>query len=324
MGTTKIIGTGSCMPEKKVTNDDLAKIMDTSDEWIRSRTGIGERRIAEDMTTADLAAGAARKALENCGMEACEIELILVATSTPEYYFPNTACEVQAAIGAVNAAAFDLSAACSGFIFALNTAHAFLKSGMYRNALVIGADVMSKLVDWKDRSTCVLFGDGAGAVVVRQEDSEEEGIIRGIMGSEGAGGEVLTCRARSNVNFLTGREPDTEYLYMNGQEVFKFAVKKVPECITELLREVNTDKEEITHFLLHQANYRIIEAAARRLKLPIEKFPMDIENYGNTSGASIPILLDEMNRRGELKKGDKLVLAGFGAGLTWGAMLLVW
>ena len=144
------------------------------------------------------------------------------------------------------------------------------------------------------------------------------------MGSEGAGGEVLTCRARSNVNFLTGREPDTEYLYMNGQEVFKFAVKKVPECITELLREVNTDKEEITHFLLHQANYRIIEAAARRLKLPIEKFPMDIENYGNTSGASIPILLDEMNRRGELKKGDKLVLAGFGAGLTWGAMLLVW
>ena len=225
------------MPEKRVTNDDLAKIMDTSDEWIRSRTGIGERRITEEKTTANLAAGAARKALDDSGMEACEIELILVATSTPEYYFPNTACEVQAAIGAENAAAFDLSAACSGFIFALNTAHAFLQSGMYRNALVIGADVMSKVVDWKDRSTCVLFGDGAGAVVIRSEDSEKEGIRQGIMGSEGKGGEVLTCRARSNANFLTGKEPDTDYLYMNGQEVFKFAVKKVPECITRLLQK---------------------------------------------------------------------------------------
>ena len=162
------------MPEKRVTNGGLAKIMDTSDEWIRSRTGIGERRITEEKTTANLAAGAARKALDDSGMEACEIELILVATSTPEYYFPNTACEVQAAIGAENAAAFDLSAACSGFIFALNTAHAFLQSGMYRNALVIGADVMSKVVDWKDRSTCVLFGDGAGAVVIRSEDSQKE------------------------------------------------------------------------------------------------------------------------------------------------------
>ena len=230
------------MPEKRVTNDDLAKIMDTSDEWIRSRTGIGERRITEEKTTANLAAGAARKALDDSGMEACEIELILVATSTPEYYFPNTACEVQAAIGAENAAAFDLSAACSGFIFALNTAHAFLQSGMYRNALVIGADVMSKVVDWKDRSTCVLFGDGAGAVVIRSEDSEEEGIRQGIMGSDGKGGEVLTCRARSNANFLTGKEPDTDYLYMNGQEVFKFAVKKVPECITRLL-EGNKDRK---------------------------------------------------------------------------------
>ena len=183
---------------------------------------------------------------------------------------------------------------------------------------------MSKVVDWKDRSTCVLFGDGAGAVVIRSEDSEKEGIRQGIMGSEGKGGEVLTCRARSNANFLTGKEPDTDYLYMNGQEVFKFAVKKVPECITRLLEETKTEKEEITYFLLHQANYRIIEAAAKRLKLPIEKFPMNIEHYGNTSGASIPILLDEMNRRGELKRGDKLVLAGFGAGLTWGAMLLTW
>ena len=324
MRTTRIIGTGSCTPEMKVTNNDLAKIMDTSDEWIRSRTGIGERYIAKEKTTADLASGAALKALEASGMKACEIQLILVATSTPEYYFPNTACEVQATIGAVNAAAFDLSAACSGFIFALNTAHAFLKSGMYQNALVIGADVMSKVVDWKDRSTCVLFGDGAGAAVLRPEDSEGGGILHGIMGSEGSRGDVLTCRARSNANFLADTEQNTEYLHMNGQEVFKFAVKKIPECITELLEETKTEKEEISCFLLHQANYRIIEAAAKRLRLPIEKFPMNIEHYGNTSGASIPILLDEMNREGRLKRGDKLVLAGFGAGLTWGAMLLTW
>ncbi len=324
MQTVKIIGTGSSVPEKRVTNDDLAKIMDTSDEWIRSRTGIGERRITEEKTTADLAAEAAVKALENAGMEASELDLILVATSSPEYYMPNTACEVQAAIGAVNAAAFDLNAACSGFIFALNTAYAFISSGLHKNTLVIGADVMSKMVNWKDRGTCVLFGDGAGAAVVTAAESQEEGIRWGTMGSDGARKDVLTCRARANGNFLIEKEQETDYIYMDGQEVFKFAVKKIPECVTEILEKTGEKKENIAYFILHQANYRIIEAAAKRLRMPIERFPMNIERYGNTSGASVPILLDEMNRKGLLKKGDKLILAGFGAGLTWGATLLTW
>lgn len=324
MRITRIMGTGSFAPEKRVTNDDLAKIMDTSDEWIRSRTGIGERRLTEGLTTADLAAEAAKRALENAGMDPAEVELILVATSSPESFFPNTACEVQAALGVTGAAAYDISAACSGFLYALTTAHAFLQAGMYQNALVIGADVMSKLVDWKDRSTCVLFGDGAGAVVVKAEDSDREGIRHAVMGSDGMGGGVLTCKARGNANFLAGGEAETDYLYMNGQEVFKFAVKKVPESVTQLLSGAGEDKDAIDHYILHQANYRIIESVAKRLKVPLEKFPMNIEHYGNTSGASVPILLDEMNRKGYLKAGDKIVLAGFGAGLTWGAVLLTW
>ena len=230
-------------------------------------------------------------------------------------------------VGASHAVSYDLSAACSGFLFALNTAYAFLTSGFYRNALVIGADVMSKMVDWNDRSTCVLFGDGAGAVVLQTEETEE-GSLMGIrsfcMESDGSKGQVLTCKARSNGNFLTRTEPEQGYLSMNGQEVFKFAVKKVPESIEKLLEQAGEEKEEIQYFILHQANCRIIEAAAKRLRLPLERFPMNIEHYGNTSGASIPILLDEMNRDGKLKSGDKLVLSGFGAGLTWGSTLLIW
>lgn len=327
MRITRIVGTGSCVPERKITNSDLAEWMETSDEWIRSRTGIGERRITDACTTSELAAGAARKALLDAGIHAEEVDLIITATSSPEYFFPGAACEVQAMIGASHAVSYDLSAACSGFLFALNTAYAFLKSGIYKNALVIGADVMSKMVDWNDRSTCVLFGDGAGAVVLQTEEAEE-GSLRGIrsfrMESDGAKGQVLTCKARSNGNFLTGTKPELGYLSMNGQEVFKFAVKKVPESIEKLLEQAGEDKEEIQYFILHQANYRIIEAAAKRLKLPLERFPMNIERYGNTSGASIPILLDEMNRDGKLKSGDKMVLSGFGAGLTWGSTLLTW
>ena len=328
MWTTKIVGTGSCTPEKIITNHDLSKIVDTSDEWIRSRTGIGERRITEELTTAGLAAKAAQRALLDADMKAEDLELILVATSSPEHFFPSAACEVQGIIGGKNAVAYDLSAACSGFLFALNTAYSFLKSGCYKNALVIGADVMSKIVDWKDRSTCVHFGDGAGAAIIRaelEEDTEKPaGIHHFIMGSDGSGAEVLTCTARSNGNFLLGKESQMGYLSMNGQEVFKFAVKKVPECISQLLCEADEKKEEISYFILHQANYRIIESVAKRLKLPLERFPMNIEHYGNTSGASIPILLDELNRSGELSRGDKLVLSGFGAGLTWGAVLLTW
>lgn len=304
-----------------MTNDDLSKIVDTNDEWIRSRTGIGERRIATEDSTSDMAAKAAARAIEQAGIAPEEIDLILLATSSPDFCFPNGACEVQAKIGAIHAACYDISAACTGFVFALSTAHAFISSGIYRTALVIGADVLSKLVDWTDRGTCVLFGDGAGAAVV---SADETGVLGLNMHSNGAKGEVLTCGSRSNGNFLLGRKPELGYMAMDGQEVFKFAVKKVPECISQVLEDTGYITGDIDHFIIHQANYRIIESIAKRLKVDIEKFPVNMEHYGNTSGASVPILLDELNQAGKLKRGERIVLSGFGAGLTWGALLLEW
>lgn len=319
--TTKIIGTGSYVPELVVANDDLAKVVDTSDEWIRSRTGIRERRIADHMGTSQMAAKAAAAALINANITAEEVDIIILATSSPDNCFPNGACEVQAAIGASHAVAFDISAACTGFVFALNTMHGFLKSGLYKTGLVIGADLMSKLTDWKDRGTCVLFGDGAGAVVVRAEDT---GLIHMVMGADGSKGDVLTCRARTSDNFSTGKQPELGYMAMDGQEVFKFAVKKVPESIRQVLSESGTDLSEIKYFVMHQANYRIFESIAKRLKISMDRIPMNMDRYGNTSGGSIPLVLDEMNREGKLKPGDKLILSGFGAGLTWGVTLIEW
>lgn len=320
--TSRIIGTGSYAPDQVVTNDDLAKIVETSDEWIRSRTGIRERRIAAaDEGTSAMAIKAAERAIEDAGIKPEELDIILLATSSPDYCFPNGACEVQAAIGAVNAAAFDISAACTGFVFALSTAQAFIQAGIYKTGLVIGADCLSKLTDWSDRGTCVLFGDGAGAAVVQ---AEETGVIHSIMHSDGVKGPVLSCLARSEGNFLSGKKPELGYMYMDGQEVFKFAVKRVPECIGQILAQTGTDIEDIKYFVLHQANFRIFESMAKRLKQPMEKFPMNIDRYGNTSGASVPIMLDELNREGKLKKGDKIILSGFGGGLTWGAILLEW
>lgn len=319
--TTRIIGTGSYVPEQIVTNDDLSKIVETNDEWIRSRTGIRERRIATEDGTSDMAAKAAARAIEHAAILPEEIDLILLATSSPDSCFPNGACEVQAKLGAVNAACYDISAACTGFVFALSTAHAFISAGIYKTALVIGADVLSKLIDWTDRGTCVLFGDGAGAAVVR---ADETGILGLNMHSNGEKGGVLTCGSRSNGNFLLGRKPELGYMTMDGQEVFKFAVKKVPECMNEVLRETGYTTQDIDHFVVHQANFRIIESIAKRLKVDVDKFPANMERYGNTSGASVPILLDELNRKGQLKRGEKMILSGFGAGLTWGAILLEW
>lgn len=321
MMTTRIVGTGAYVPEQIATNDDLARIVETNDEWIRSRTGIGERRIATTETNSYMAAQAAKQALDQAGIAPEDVDLILLATSSPDYCFPNGACEIQEQIGAVNAAGYDISAACTGFVFALNTAHAFIQAGIYRTALVVGADVLSKLLDWTDRGTCVLFGDGAGAVVVQAAD---RGVIGVKMHSDGTKGGVLTCGSRTNGNFLLGKKPELGYMTMDGQEVFKFAVKKVPEIIKELLEENRTSLEEIRYFVLHQANYRIIESVAKRLKADISKFPANMERYGNTSGGSIPLLLDEMNRKGMLAPGDKIVLSGFGAGLTWGATLIEW
>lgn len=317
----KIAGTGSALPGHVATNEDLAKIVDTSDEWVVSRTGIRSRHISDRESTTDLCVAAAKRALENAGMEAGELELVVVATLSPDNYLPNTGCQVQSAIGAVHAAAFELNAACSGFLFALNTVQAYIQAGIYRNALVIGAEVLSKMIDWTDRSTCVLFGDGAGAAVVT---AAEEGGYWFCQGSDGSRGHVLACRNRSLNNPYVHSEEIKDYVSMDGQEVFRFAVKTVPEAVREVLAQAKVPVEEVDWFLLHQANERILTSVARRLKAPVEKFPMNLDTCGNTSAASIPILLDEVNRKGLLKRGQKIVLSGFGAGLTWGAALLEW
>ncbi len=319
----RMIGTGSYVPDKLVTNEDLEKLVDTSDAWITERTGIHTRRVTGE-GTAFMAVRAARRALEAAGMEAEELDMILVGTSTGDFLFPNTACQVQAALGADRAVCFDLSAACSGFLFTLNTAKVYLESGAYQTALVIGADTLSKTIDWEDRSTCVLFGDGAGAAVVRREQGSF-GVGGFLMGSDGGRGGCLACPSAPVKNpWFVPREELREVLSMNGQEVFRFAVKTVPEVMEALLRQEGLEAGNIKYFILHQANERIIASVARRMKQPIEKFPMDLGQYGNTSGASIPILLDELNREGKLSEGDRLLLAGFGAGLTWGATIITW
>lgn len=330
--TIKITGTGSALPEKTVTNFDLEKLVETSDEWIQRRTGIAERRISGGETVSGLAAAACGRALEMAGKTADEVDLILVATCSPELLLPCCACQVQDLIGASKAAAFDLNAACSGFLFALDTAYAYLSSGIYKNALVAGSEVLSKLVDWTDRGTCILFGDGAGAVFV--EASAEEA-VRGngrragmecmVQGSDGAKGMVLSCGERAvNNAFAPKRQMESPYIYMDGQEVYKFATKQVPACIQEALDRADLAVEDVDWFVLHQANVRIIESVAKRLKADIAKFPMNIHKVGNMSSATIPVLLDEWNRSGSIQAGDRLVLSGFGAGLTYGASVLVW
>ena len=319
----RIIGTGSYVPDQILTNRDLERMVETSDAWIRERTGIGSRRITKAGTT-DMAVKAAKRAVEQAGIFPEELDLIIVGTSTGDCLFPGTACEVQAAIGAGSAACFDLSAACSGFLFSLNTACVYLESGEYETALVIGADTLSKTVDWSDRGTCILFGDGAGAAVVRREESA--GCIGPfIMKADGSRGECLKCSAVPLRNpFLDKQEDAFGYMAMNGQEVFRFAVKTVPEVMEAVLEKAGVPAEEIQYFILHQANERILSSVAKRMRQPVSKFPMNLERYGNTSGASIPILLDELNRQGKFNRGDKIVLAGFGAGLTWGATFLRW
>lgn len=319
--TARIAGIGICVPENIITNDDLAKIVDTNDEWIRSRTGICERRISTEDGTSALAAKAAKKALEAAGVSPEEIDILILGTSSPDYNYPSGACEVQAAIGAVNAVAFDISAACAGFIFAMEIVQGFFQAGIYKTALIIGSETLSKVTDWSDRGTCVLFGDGAGAAVLK---ADEKGVIDMMMGSDGTKGPVLACQSRTLGNFLTGTKPEIGFMTMDGQEVFRFAVKKVPESVEILLKKTGIPKEEIKYYVLHQANERIIEAAAKRLKEPMDKFPMSISRYGNTSTASIPLLLNEMVEHGMLEPGDKIVMSGFGAGMTWGAVLLEW
>ena len=304
----KICGTGAYAPPNVMDNNDLSKLVETSDEWIQERTGIVRRHIADGENTVSMAVKSAESALKNANISAEEIDFIIVSTISSNVILPCAACEVQKEIGAVNAVCFDLNAACSGFLFAYNTAQAYIASGIYRTVIVIGAECLSNLIDWKDRGTCILFGDGAGAVVVKAKEGTQPSIITH---SDGEKGKALTCE-------------QNDFIHMDGQEVFKFAVKQVPKCICELLEANGLKKEEVHYFILHQANRRIVEAVAKRLKIEIEKFPMNLQEYGNTSSASIPILLDEMNQKGLLRKGMKIVMAGFGAGLSWGASLIEW
>lgn len=317
-----IIGTGAYIPEQVWDNHRLSQMVETNDKWIRERTGVVRRHIAgEKETTAYMAACAAKKAIAQAGISPGEIDLILVATISPNEIMPNVACQVQSAIGASNATCFDLNSACTGFLFALNTAQAFLGQGVYRTALVIGAESLSHLINWSDRGTCILFGDGAGAVILSA--SEAGGYIQAAH-SIGEKGGALTCASRNQPRYeADSRAPET-YMEMDGREVFRFAVKSVPEVIEELLQRSGKRREDICLYLLHQANARIVQSVARRLGESIDKFPMNIQEYGNTSGASIPILMDELNRSGRLKKGDVVVLAAFGAGLSYGASLMTW
>lgn len=296
-------------------------MVDTNDEWIRERTGVVRRHIIEEETTVSMSVEAARRALENSDTAPEELDLILVSTFTSEVMLPCTACEVQKELGAVNATGFDLNAACTGFLFAYNTAQAYIASGVYKTILLIGAESLSNTVNWEDRGTCILFGDGAGAAVLK---AEEGTFYQPVTHSDGSLGDALTCMSRHR-KYRPAEEEDLDsYMHMNGQAVFKFAVRRVPEVIGEALEGTGFSVSDIDYFILHQANKRIVESVAKRLKAEIGKFPMNLQEYGNTSSASIPILLDEVNRKGMLKKGDKLVMAGFGAGLSWGAVCLEW
>lgn len=318
----KIIGTGSALPTKQVANEDLTEFLDTSDEWIRERTGIGSRHISTGETAASLAADACKKALANAAREASEVELLMVATCSPELALPCTACQVQDLLGAENAVAFDLNAACAGFLFALNTAYAYISAGIYRNALIAGAEVLSKIIDWTDRGTCILFGDGAGAVMV--ERCEEDGFLGFVQYSDGSRGNVLACGSRALENPYFSQQDFKQYVEMDGREVFAFAVRQVPASIEEVLRKTGLTVEDVDLFVLHQANKRIIEGISKRLKVDISKFPVNLDRVGNMSSAAIPVLLDELNSQGRITPGITLVLSGFGAGLTYGACVLKW
>ncbi len=323
---SKIIGVGFTAPEKILTNKDLEKIVETSDEWIKSRTGMSERHIADEKTaTSDLATGAALKALEMAKIGPEEIDLIMVGTVSPDMFFPSTACFVQNNIKAVKAAAFDLSAACSGFIYGLSLAKGMIASGEAKNILVIGADCLSKLTDWTDRNTCVLFGDGAGAVVL-QATEEDTGVLSSHIFSDASKTHLLQVpaggsRTPFSVEVLEQR---TNFIKMEGNEVFKNAVKGMERAIDAALNKAGLKYEDVSLVIPHQANIRIIESIAKRMKLPPEKVFINLDKYGNTSSASIPIAMTEAYASGKLKKGDILVITAFGAGFTMGAAVIRW
>ena len=320
-----ITGSGSFAPAKKLTNRQLAKMVNTSDEWITTRTGIKVRHVTTDNeTTAFLATEAAKKALDKSNLHPDVIELIIVATITPEMVFPSTASFVQRSLGAKKAWVFDLAAACSGFVYGLAIVQQFLESGRFKNALVIGAETLTKITNWSDRTSCILFGDGAGAVVLEQRKDSEKGIIYSTMASDGDCWEALNCQAYGSRHPPDKELDDPKKIYMEikGREVYQQAVRRIVETVTESLNHCNLTIEDITMVISHQMNARIIESAAKRLKLPDEKVFLNIAEYGNTSAASVPIAFDECIRKGQIKGGDIVIFVAFGAGLTWGANVI--
>lgn len=326
MQQTGIIGIGYSVPERRLTNADLEKMVDTSDEWITTRTGIKERRIApDDVATSDLAVEAGEKALANAGVAPEDIDLVVVATATGDYRVPQTASIVQHRLGIPRAAAYDLGAGCSGFVYALDQAWHSVRTGAYRRALVIGADLISRITNWEDRSTCVLFGDGAGAVVLGPTDAEY-GIVATTLGSDGSGVDKLYVPAGGSRQAVTDevKKRGDQYLRMVGNEVFKFAVRIMAEAALEVRDKAGWQAGEVDLFVPHQANVRIIDAAAKRLELTDDKIVINVDRYGNTSAASIPIALGEAVETGRLKRGDNIICVGFGAGLSWGAVALRW
>lgn len=317
-----ITGVGAYAPSKVITNDDLSKIVDTDDEWIYGRTGIKERRISIDEDTSDIAINAAKEAIDRAGLKADDIELIILATVTPDMFTPATACIVQKGIGAHNATAFDINAACSGFMYAVEVATSMIKTGNYKHALVIGAETLSKIIDWNDRRTCVLFGDGGGAAVLSASE-EKIGIINTFSKSIGEKGDCLTAGALDIVNpFVKEIKERNKKIEMDGREVFRFATSVIVESVHKVLEGTEIDLEDVQYIVPHQANIRIIEYSAKKLGVSLDKFFINLSKYGNTSSASIPIALNELVSEGKAEKGDKIILVGFGGGLTYGAILL--
>ncbi len=316
---SRIVGTGSYLPEKIVTNDDLARKVDTSDEWIRTRTGIRSRHVAaEGQLASDLALPAAQRALQAAGISAADIDLIIVATTTPDIIFPSTACILQSKLGVAGCPAFDVQAVCSGFVYALTIADLFIRSGQAKRVLVVGTEVYSRILDWSDRGTCVLFGDGAGAVIVAA--SEEPGILETKLHADGSHKEMLCVPGSVNGGKVWG----SPYVHMDGGSVFKFAVRVFEECAKEVLQAAGLQVSDVDWFIPHQANIRIMEATAKKLGLPMERVIATVHHHGNTSAASIPLALDEAVKDGRILPGQTLLLEGVGGGFTWGAVLLRW
>ena len=319
---------GAYAPPRRMSNDDFSKIVDTTDEWIVSHTGIKYRHVAsDDQGASDMATEAGKVAIERAGIDPKDIDLLILSTSSGDHPdFPSTACIVQDNLGLKKTGAMDLLAGCTGFIYSLQTANSFIKSGNAKNVLVIGADVLTHIMDWKDRNTCVLFGDGSGAAIVTASEDNNRGIIDSILRSDGSGsGLLIRPSGGSKLPFKPGEtDPSDLYLKMDGGKVYIFAVRVIVTTIKALLEQNNLTMDDIKYIVPHQANARIIEAAAKRSKIPLEKFYMNIQEYGNTSAASIPLALNEMVEKNLLEKGDKIITVGFGAGLTYGANLIIW